>query len=390
MDMLIRTFRMRLESTPIEYVRDWHDKISWNSRLVAILGARGVGKSTLVLQHIKLHEDIGTTLYVSADDLYFSTHTLVELAGRFYQEGGKALYIDEIHKYKNWSTEIKNIYDTYATLRVGYTGSSILDLEKGGADLSRRKLEYRLPGLSFREYLAISKSIQVPLHSLEQIVAHKIDFPYKDYRPIALFKEYLKIGYYPYFQDEGYYLRLKSVINQVVDNDIPVFAEMSVSTAQKLKKLLYIIAQSVPFKPNYAKLARDFDINRNLVADLMVYLEKAQLINVLRDDTHGISLLGKVDKVYLNNTNLAFALSDSLPDVGNIRETVFLAWMSQTQVVTSSSVSDFKIGDMTFEVGGRNKKQKQIRGVEKAYIVKDDIEYGSHNIIPLWALGLTY
>ena len=229
----------------------------------------GVGKSTLVLQHIKLHEDAAATLYVSADDLYFSTHTLVELAGQFYREGGKALYIDEIHKYKNWSTEIKNIYDTYATLRVGYTGSSILDLEKGGADLSRRKLEYRLPGLSFREYLAIGKGIRIPAHTLEQVVQNKIDFPYAEHRPVALFKEYLKEGYYPYFQESGYYLRLLSVINQVVDNDIPAFAEMTTSTAQKLKKLLYIVAQSVPFKPNYSKLARDLNINRNMVADLM-------------------------------------------------------------------------------------------------------------------------
>ena len=200
MDTLIRTFRTRLQNTPTEYVRDIHDKILWESRLVAILGARGVGKSTLVLQHIKLHEDAAATLYVSADDLYFSTHTLVELAGQFYREGGKALYIDEIHKYKNWSTEIKNIYDTYATLRVGYTGSSILDLEKGGADLSRRKLEYRLPGLSFREYLAIGKGIRIPAHTLEQVVQNKIDFPYAEHRPVALFKEYLKEGYYPYFQ----------------------------------------------------------------------------------------------------------------------------------------------------------------------------------------------
>ena len=390
MDMLIRTFRTRLENTPTDYVRDLHDKISWNSRLVAILGARGVGKSTLVLQHIKLHEDIRSTLYVSADDLYFSTHTLVELAEKFYQDGGKVLYIDEIHKYKNWSTEIKNIYDTYADLRVGYTGSSILDLEKGGADLSRRKLEYRLPGLSFREYLSIGKGIRIPVHSLEQVVTNKIDFPYKEHRPIALFKEYLKAGYYPYFQEEGYYLRLQSVINQIVSNDVPVFAEMTVSTAQKLKKLLYIIAQSVPFKPNYSKLARDLDINRNLVSDLMVYLEKAQLINILRDDTKGISALGKVDKVYLNNTNLAYALSDSTPDVGNIRETVFLSLLMQTQVITSSSVSDIRIEDRTFEVGGRNKKQKQVRNVQNAYVVKDDIEYGYKNVIPLWAFGLTY
>ncbi len=390
MDTLINTFRLRLEDTSIDYVRDLHDAIAWNSRLIALLGARGVGKSTLVLQHIKLHEAIETTLYVSADDIYFSTHTLVELAGKFHQEGGKTLYIDEIHKYKNWSTEIKNIYDTYPGLRVGYTGSSILDLEKGGADLSRRKLEYRLPGLSFREYLAISRGIRIPVHTLEQITTHNIAFPYKDHRPISLFKAYLKEGYYPYFREEGYYLRLRSVINQVVDNDIPVFAEMTVSTARKLKKLLYIIAQSVPFKPNYSKLARDLDINRNLVADLMIYLEKAQLINLLRDGTHGISALGKVDKVYLNNTNLAYALSDSPPEVGNIRETVFLSLLVPTQSVVSSPVADFEVDGLTFEVGGKNKKQQQIRDIAEAYIVKDDTEYGHRNTVPLWAFGLTY
>lgn len=207
---------------------------------------------------------------------------------------------------------------------------------------------------------------------------------------MALFKEYLKEGYYPYFQESGYYLRLLSVINQVVDNDIPAFAEMTTSTAQKLKKLLYIVAQSVPFKPNYSKLARDLNINRNMVADLMVYLEKAQLINILRDDTHGISALGKVDKIYLNNTNLAYALSDTTPDVGNVRETVFLSLLAPAQTITSSSVADFRIGGLTFEVGGRNKTQKQIRDIGNAYLVKDDIEYGHRNTIPLWAFGLTY
>lgn len=390
LDSLYRTFRIRLENISTAYVRNHHDSILWNSRLIALLGARGVGKSTLILQHIKLHEDLRTSLYVSADDIYFSTHNLVSLAEEFYQEGGKALYIDEIHKYPNWSTEIKNIYDTYPALRIIYTGSSILDLKKGEADLSRRKLEYRLPGLSFREYLAISKGIRIPVHSLEQVLANNIEFPYQEYRPIALFKEYLKTGYYPYFQEDGYYIRLQSVINQILENDIPGFTDMSLSSAQKLKKLLYIIAQSVPFKPNYSKLARDLDMNRNLVADLMIYLEKAQLINILRNDTHGISLLGKVDKIYLNNPNLAYALSDSTPDTGNIRETVFLTLLKETQIVVSSSVADFQIETFTFEVGGKNKKQKQIRGIENAFIVKDDIEYGYQNVLPLWAFGLTY
>lgn len=390
MEKLYEKFRLKLEETPTDYVRHIHDKIEWDDPLVSIIGARGVGKSTLVLQHIKLHGEMGTSLYVSADDLWFTNHSIVELAEEFYKNGGKTLYIDEIHKYKNWSTEIKNIYDTYSRLKVVYTGSSILDFQKGGADLSRRRLEYTMPGLSFREYLKLSRGLEIPIHTLEQILSNHIEFPTKEYRPIALFKEYLKEGYYPYFQSKGYYLRLLSVINRVVEDDIPKFAELSPATAEKLKKLLYIIAQSVPFKPNYSKLGRDLDTHRNSVSDLVIWLDKAELINILRDDTHGISALGKVDKIYLNNPNLSYALSDTTPDMGNIRETIFLAMLKVTHIVTSSSVSDFKTGNYTFEVGGKNKRQKQIQGMENAYIVKDDIEYGYQNIIPLWAFGLLY
>ncbi len=390
MEKLYEKFRLKLEETPTDYVRYLHDEIAWDDRLIAIIGARGVGKSTLVLQHIKLHDDVHTSLYVTADDLWFSNHSIVELAETFYKNGGKTLYIDEIHKYKNWSTEIKNVYDTYSQLKVVYTGSSILDLQKGGADLSRRRLEYKMYGLSFREYLKIGRGIEVPVHSLEQILSNRIEFQMKDYRPIALFKEYLKEGYYPYFQSKGYYLRLLSVVNRVVEEDIPKFAELSVATAGKLKKLLYIIAQSVPFKPNYSKLGRDLDTHRNSVSELMVWLDKAGLINILRDDTHGMSALGKVDKIYLNNPNLSYALSDTTPNIGNIRETTFLSLLKVTHTVTSSSVSDFKVGDYTFEIGGRNKKQKQIQGIGNAFVVKDDIEYGYQNAIPLWAFGLLY
>ncbi len=390
MEKLYEKFRLKLEETPTDYVRYLHDEIAWDDRLIAITGARGVGKSTLVLQHIKLHDDVDTSLYVTADDLWFSNHSVVELAETFYKNGGKTLYIDEIHKYKNWSTEIKNVYDTYSQLKVVYTGSSILDLQKGGADLSRRRLEYKMYGLSFREYLKIGRGVEVPIHSLEQVLSNRIEFQMKDYRPIALFKEYLKEGYYPYFQSKGYYLRLLSVVNRVVEEDIPKFAELSVATAGKLKKLLYIIAQSVPFKPNYSKLGRDLDTHRNSVSELMVWLDKAGLINTLRDDTHGMSALGKVDKIYLNNPNLSYALSDTTPNIGNIRETTFLSLLKVTHTVTSSSVSDFKVGDYTFEIGGRNKKQKQIQGIGNAYVVKDDIEYGYQNVVPLWAFGLLY
>ena len=390
MRTLVARYRNILKNVDTSYVRNIHSTIPWNDRLIAILGARGVGKTTLVLQHIKLYEDVDTTLFVYADDLWFSTHSLVTLAEIFYTNGGRVLYIDEIHKYKNWSQEIKNIYDQYPDLKVRYTGSSILDLQKGSHDLSRRVLEFQMHGLSFREYVALRYGADIPIHTLEQVLANKIEFPYTDYRPVALFKEYLRQGYYPYFKESGYELRLTKTINAILEVDIPKFAELSISASEKLKTLLYIVAQSVPFKPNYSKIARDLDMHRNAVSDLMVWLDKADLINILRDDVEGYKLLGKVNKIYLNNPNLAYALSDDEPNIGNIRETIFLAWLRATHKVTASSVSDFKVGKYTFEVGGKKKGQHQIKDIEHAYVVKDDIEYGHLNEIPLWAFGLLY
>ena len=390
MRTLVARYRNILKNVDTSYVRNIHSTIPWNDRLIAILGARGVGKTTLVLQHIKLYEDVDTTLFVYADDLWFSTHSLVTLAEIFYTNGGRALYIDEIHKYKNWSQEIKNIYDQYPDLKVRYTGSSILDLQKGSHDLSRRVLEFQMHGLSFREYVALRYGADIPIHTLEQVLANKIEFPYTDYRPVALFKEYLRQGYYPYFKEAGYELRLTKTINAILEVDIPKFAELSISASEKLKTLLYIVAQSVPFKPNYSKIARDLDMHRNAVSDLMVWLDKADLINILRDDVEGYKLLGKVNKIYLNNPNLAYALSDDEPNIGNIRETIFLAWLRATHKVTASSVSDFKVGKYTFEVGGKKKGQHQIKDVEHAYVVKDDIEYGHLNEVPLWSFGLLY
>lgn len=390
MKTLIAKFRNILKNVDTNHIRNIHDTIAWNDRLIAILGARGVGKTTLVLQHIKLYEETDTTLFVYADDLWFSTHSLVSLAEEFYKNGGQTLYIDEIHKYKNWSQEIKNIYDTYPDLKVRYTGSSILDLQKGSHDLSRRVLEYQMHGLSFREYIAINYGTSIPKHTLEEVLSNKINFPYNEHRPIAIFKEYIKKGYYPYFKDNEYDLRLENTVNAILEVDIPKFAELSVSTADKLKILLYIIAQSVPFKPNYSKIARDLNMHRNYVSDLMIWLDKANLINILHDDAEGYKLLGKVSKIYLNNPNLAYALSDDEPNIGNIRETIFFSWLRVTHNVTASSVADFKIGKYTFEVGGKRKGQYQIKDIDNAYIVKDDIEYGHSNEIPLWAFGLLY
>lgn len=390
MDRLFEKSRAKISEVATDYVRKVHDEIAWDDRMVAIVGARGVGKTTLLLQHIKLYDNTAAALYVTADDLWFTSHTLVELADTFYKNGGRTLYIDEVHRYANWSVELKNIYDTYSQLKVVYTGSSILDIRRGNADLSRRQLEYTMYGLSFREYLLLAHGIEMPVYELEDILAHRVEFPTKEHRPIALFKEYMKGGYYPFFAQRDSHTRLQQIVNQVLEVDIPKFADLSLTTMEKLKRLMYVIAQSVPFKPNYSKLGRDLECHRTSVSDLVLLLDKSHMVQILRDDSFGVSSLGKVDKIYLGNTHLAYALSDSIPDVGNLRETVFLAAVKPKYDVMSSSVADFKIGEYTFEVGGKNKKQKQIQGVDKAFIVKDDIEYGYMNVIPLWTFGFLY
>ena len=390
MEKLIEKSRIKIAEVSADYVRRIHDEIAWDDRLVAIVGARGVGKTTMILQHIKLHDNAPTALYVTADDLWFTSHTLLELADVFYKNGGRTLYIDEVHRYPKWSVELKNIYDTYSRLKVVYTGSSILDIRRGGADLSRRQLEYTMYGLSFREYLLLSHGIDLPVYTLDDVVAQRIEFPAGEHRPIALFKEYMREGYYPFFRQRDSHTRLQQVVNQVLEVDIPKFAELTLTTIEKLKRLMYVVAQSVPFKPNYSKLGRDLECHRTSVSDLMLLLEKSHLVQILRDDSFGVSSLGKVDKIYLGNTHLAYALNDSVPNVGNLRETVFLTSVKPKYDVMASSVADFKVGKYTFEVGGRNKKQKQIQGVDDAFVVKDDIEHGYQNVIPLWAFGFLY
>lgn len=390
MQNLYRNFRLQLELVSTDFIRFLHDKIAWDSRLIAIVGSRGVGKTTLLLQHIKKYEKAEDVLYITADDFYFTNHRLFDLAYQFYTQGGKKLFIDEIHKYKGWSTEIKNIYDQIPGLHVVYTGSSILDLEKGGADLSRRKVEYHLPGLSFREYINLTQGWQLPAYPLSEIVAGKVQFPYEKERPLKLFKNYLQAGYYPFFTETEYRLRLSNVVKLMIETDIPQFAEMNVASAFKLKKLLYVLAQSVPFKPNYTKLERNLEISRNTLPTYLLYLEKAGLINLLREKANGIKVLEKIDKIYLNNTDIAYMLSDTTPDIGNIRETVFFTWMRVGHFIISSPISDFEIDGRTFEVGGRNKKRAQIKNAVEGYIVKDDMEYAYQNEIPLWMFGFIY
>ena len=392
MESLYNTFRIKSSLTPMIFFRSFHETIDWKSRLICIMGQKGVGKSTLILQHIKKFDNLDETLYVSADNMYFSGHTLYELAGTFFSQGGKRLYIDEIHKYKGWSTEIKNIYDDYPTLQVIYSGSSLLALRQGNkADLSRRSIPYEMPGLSFREFLNIRNGWNLKTSTLEEILQGKVDFPYGEHRPLKYYKEYCRIGFYPFFQEGDAEIRLQNAILATVEDDIPNYAEMTVAAAVKLKRLMYILAKSVPFKPSNDTLGRNLALSRNTVPDYIGYLETSGLFNALREPGHSDNLLARIEKLYLGNSNIAYTLSeDGRIDDGNMRETNFLAWTRQVCTPTSSKISDFEIDGITFEVGGKGKKGGQIKEAEVGYLVKDNLEFASGHSVPIWFFGFLY
>ncbi len=380
-------FNSLLEQTPVRFYRYLHNSIDWDARIFSIIGARGTGKTTLLLQHIKKNLDIKKTLFVNADDFYFSENKLFHLAEEFSNYGGRHLFVDEIHKYKDWSKEVKMIYDYLPGLQLIFTGSSILEIYKGQADLSRRVLSFYMHGLSFREYLNLKFNKDYKPFSLDDILGQKVKIEEK---PLPLFKEYLKEGYYPFFIEKNYTERLRNVINLTLEVDIPAYTDMNVSTTRKLKQLLYIIARSVPFKPNFTKIGEQMGIHRNQVGDYLEYLERAGLINRLMESAGNLGGLGKVNKVYLNNSNLGHVIAAENQNTGNERETFFYNQLNPFFEVTASKYADFQIGDMTFEIGGKHKKQSQIKNTEKGYIVKDDIVYGIDNIIPLWCFGFIY
>lgn len=389
MEQLFENFRRRLHDTPIDLVRYKYGEIEWNGHALGLVGPRGVGKSTMLLQYIKKNLDLNDTLYVSADYLYFASHTLVDLADRFYKMGGKHLFIDEIHKYEGWSTEIKQIYDSYSDLQLIISGSSILEITKGMADLSRRVPIYEMQGLSFREYLHLFHGIRMDVVSMENLLNHEYAIPGVEH-PLPLFHDYLRRGYYPFGRDAAYDMELMQVVAQTMESDIPLYLNTNVSVGRKLIQLLMVVSESVPFKPVMQKLADVTGINRNYIQDYLTYMERAGMIAQLRDAVGGIRGLGKTEKVYLDNTNLIYVLAPKRADIGNVRETFFMNQMRVIGDVTCSPVSDFMMDGMTFEIGGRKKGQKQISDVKDGYVVKDDIETGYANVVPLWAFGLMY
>lgn len=377
----------QLKRTPLDFVRYKYSEVNWESRLVGIVGPRGVGKSTMLLQHIK-QSTAGKRLYVSTDNLYFAKNSLIDFADDFIKEGGTHLYLDEIHKYSGWSCELKQIYDTHPALHVIFTGSSVLDIKRGEADLSRRALVYSMQGLSFREYLKLFHNIDSRSYSFEEIINHEVSVPQLEH-PLPLFREYLQWGYYPFATEGDFALRMQQVVDQTLDVDIPQYADMKVSTARKLKQMLVIISELAPFKPNFENMASEIGVSKNNVPDYLVYLQRAGMIGLLRDDTNGLRNLGKIEKVYVDNPSLMAVLTPQ-PNIGNVRETFFYNQMRERQMVSASRVSDFTIGEYTLEIGGRNKGKKQIEDVKNGIVVKDDIETGHGIVVPLWNFGMNY
>ena len=398
MENLYKTFYQLLGRTDISFVRYLYPEIRWKNRLIGITGARGTGKTTMLLQYIK--KNFGNApkeaLYVSLDNIWFSRNKLFDLANDFEKMGGKYLFIDEIHKYENWSQEIKNIYDSFSDLKVVFTGSSILEIYKGNADLSRRAVHYVLQGLSFREFLKYDQHIEFDKFELDEILQNHVEIASainERIRPLPLFNTYLKHGYYPYYKiDKHFYLsKLTHTVNVILETDLPAVESVEMYSIRKIKQLLWIISQSVPFTPKITDLAANLGVSRNSLLNYLTILERGELINLLKSSTKGINSLAKPEKIYLNNTNQIYAFDTNKPDIGNLRETFFFNQLQATGEVTSAKKADFTVnGKYIFEVGGKNKGHEQIVGLENAYLALDNLEYGYGNKIPLWLFGFLY
>jgi len=395
MQKLYSQFYEKYAQVQIQQVRDFIHTIDWDNRFIGIKGSRGVGKTTLLLQYIRLNfEPNHSVLYVSLDSLFFLENTLYDFVSDFYKKGGLFIAIDEVHKYPNWAIEIKNIYDDMPRLRLVFTGSSLLHIQQAKADLSRRVVVYTMPGLSFREFIQFEAQINLETYSLQDIVNNHVAIAIaisQKLKPLQYFGNYLNYGYYPFYLEnkKSFHQKLSEVLLTVLEVDIPQYASIPVSNSILLKKLLAVISNSVPFKPNLNALSERTGISLNTLKNYLKLLHDAQLLQLLFVENKGINSLGKPEKIFLNNSNLMFNLGIDA-DKGNIRETFFLNQVHYKHPVFASSKVDFKVSGFEFEVGGRSKKKQQIKGLQNACIVKDDIEIGSDLNIPLWLFGFLY
>ena len=397
MDKLINKCRRLLALVNTDVVRELMQQINWDQRLISIRGARGVGKTTLMLQYLKLNGcDCKRSLYISMDSVYFATHTLLEFVERFYQLGGKQLLIDEVHKYPSWSREIKEIYDSYPDLRVVVSGSSLLNILNADADLSRRCIPYEMQGLSYREYLWMVKGIHLPAITLKELLSDPNGFCdniNSQCRPLAYFKEYLQEGYYPFILEGKieYHLRIENVVNFILDVELPQSCGVEIGNIRKMKSLLAVLASKVPMQVDMTKIAAAAGVSRNTLLAYMQYLSRARLLNLLYAGDDSVKKMQKPDKIYLENPNLIETLALDEPNIGTVRETFLVGQLCYQHKVEYTNTGDLLVDRLyTIEIGGKSKEGKQIASLEDAYIASDDIEYAAGNKIPLWAFGFLY
>lgn len=397
MEELLEVSQRLIRKISLSFKRYLYDQVPWNSRLIGIKGSRGTGKTTLLLQYLKLKGlPAREAAYFTLDDLYFTRNTLLDTAKKFYQEGGKIIVLDEVHKYQNWAREIKNLYDRYEDLQIIFTGSSIIDISKKEADLSRRAVIYELQGMSYREYLNYIYGMNLSAISLQEIIHSSFDtanvFP-SEFKPLARFKEYLRFGYYPFFQKEKdtYYLKLRQLVRQIVEYDMAELEGFDIRNAKKMLQLVYLMAQLVPFKPNISSLAEKTGIHRNSMQNYLHFLNEARLLDLLFSETRGVAILRKPEKVYMENTNMLYALAEEEPSVGTVREVFFNNQLKIRHKVHYSAHVDFLVDNKYhFEIGGKNKGASQLKDLKQAWIIKDDLEFPVGKSLPLWLFGFLY
>ena len=397
MEDLLNLSGKLVKEVPVKFKRYLFEKINWNNRLIGIKGARGTGKTTLLLQWLKQKQIPSSKgAYLSLDDIFFTSHSLLDFGNEFYQKGGKILMLDEVHKYPHWAREIKNLYDRYSDLQIIFTGSSIIDISRQEGDLSRRAMMYELRGLSYREYLKMNGYLNIEAIPMDIIMDSNHDiraiFPI-DFRPLEHFDDYLMHGYYPFYSEDksGYHMRLRQLVRQIVETDMAEIKGFDIRNAKKMLQLIYIIAQQVPFKPNIVKLSHKSQIHRNSITNYLYFLQEARLIRLLYPSGVSIATLQKPEKIFLNDSNLLYAISENQISKGIIRETFFLNQVSVLHRVNQPENCDFEVnGKYLFEVGGARKNNKQIIGLTNAFVVKDNVEYPAGNALPLWIFGFLY
>lgn len=398
MDSLYEYQEEVLKQVSDGFFRELYHQLNWDERFLGITGLRGTGKTTMLLQYLKYTaHDRKNALYVTADHPWFYDHSLLDLAGQFRKYGGTRLLIDEIHRYPNWSRELKNIHDGFPELQVVFTASSVLDILKGEADLSRRAITKELTGLSFREYLELRYQHKFPVLSLYELLHNPKDFANRvlsELKPIPIFNDYLKSGYFPFSitrSDESFQLLLNQVINTVMEVDLQIVEHYSAANTIKIKKLMGVIAETVPFEPNISKIAGRLGLGRDTVKTYLWNLDRARLLNLLSRSAKGVSALQKPDKIYLENSNLSYALKPD-PERGTIRETFFVNQLRNAgHSVELAKAGDFIIdGKWTFEIGGPSKDASQIRNQKNAFLALDELEHPYLNRLPLWLFGFLY